>query len=100
MVEAGAVQALDALGGEQITVRDHAGDHAALADVSDDSVQISVQQRLPTRNGNDSRTAAGKSVEALKHGLERDRLREIIKLVTIRAGKVTAPHRNDVGEDR
>ena len=53
VVEPGAVQPLDALGGQQIAVGDHARDHAAAADVRDDLVQIGMQQRLAAADGDD-----------------------------------------------
>ena len=46
VLEAGPVQALDACGGQEISVGDHARHHAALADVGDDLVQLRMHQRL------------------------------------------------------
>ena len=46
VLEAGAIQPLDPLGGQQVAVGDHAGDHAVLAHARDDLVQIGMQQRL------------------------------------------------------
>jgi len=46
VLEPGAVEALDALGGEQVAIGDHAGDRAVAANARDDRVQVRVQQRL------------------------------------------------------
>ena len=43
VVQPRAVQAFDALGGEQVAVGDHARDHALAADVRDDQIQIRMQ---------------------------------------------------------
>ena len=46
VLQAGAVQALDAVRGEQVAVGDQAGDHAVPADAPDDVVELGVKQRF------------------------------------------------------
>jgi hypothetical protein len=96
MLEAGAVEALDALGGEQIAVGDETGDHAVAADARDDQVQLGMQQRLAAADGDDTGSQLGQLVEPLVHGLDRYRLGMIVVLVAVGAGKIAAPHGNDV----
>ncbi len=49
--EAGAVQALDALGDKKIAVGDEARNHAVLANAADDVVEFGMQQRLAAADG-------------------------------------------------
>jgi hypothetical protein len=53
MVEPGAVQPLDAFRRQQIAVGDHPGDHAALANVRHDPVEVGMQQRFAAGDGDD-----------------------------------------------
>jgi hypothetical protein len=43
VVEPGLVQPFDAVGRQQIAVRDHPRDHASVSHVADDGVQIRMQ---------------------------------------------------------
>ena len=95
-----AVQALNALGHQQVAVGNHAGNHAARADAPDNVVEIRVKQRLAAADGNDRRAQLRQLVDAPEHGLGRNRLREVVKLVAVLAGKIAAPHRDDVRQQR
>src|SRR5579883_3390610 len=53
VLEAGSVEAADAVDRQQIAVGDHAGDHAAFADMADDAVEFRVQQRLAAADRDD-----------------------------------------------
>ena len=64
MLEAGAIQPLDPLGGQQVSVGDHAGDHAVRADVRDDLVEFGMQQRLAAADGDDGGAQLGQMVDA------------------------------------
>ena len=55
MVQPGAVQALDALRGEQIAIGDQARQHGIGADVGDDLVELGMQQGLAAAEGDDGR---------------------------------------------
>src|SRR3954471_2927749 len=62
VVKAGVVEALDALGDQQIAVGDHAGDGAVGADAANDVVELRVKQRLAATNSNDGRPQAAELV--------------------------------------
>jgi len=47
VIEPRAVEALDALGGEQVAVGDHAGDHAVAANARDDQIQSGCSSGSP-----------------------------------------------------
>ncbi len=96
VVEPGVVQALDAVGHQQISVGDHAGDHAAAADARDDQVQIGVEQRFAAADGDDVGAQIGQAVEPLVHGLDGHGLRDIVVFVAVAAGQVAAAHGNHV----
>ena len=100
VLEAGAVEPLDALGGEQVAVGDHAGDHAVAADAGDDQVQVGMQQRLAAADGDDAGAQVGQPVEPLVHVVERHGLGMIVVLVAVGAGKIAAAHGNDVRQHR
>src|SRR5262249_23496300 len=100
VIEAGAIEALDALGGQQVPVGDHARDHSAAADVRDDGVEIRVKQRLAAGDRDDRSAETGEAIEALVHGLERNGFRRVIEFVTVGARKITAAHRDNMRKDR
>ena len=99
VVQPGTVQPLDAFGGEQIAIGDHARNHALAADVRNDLVQAGMQQRFAAADGDDGGTQCGQKVEALADGFERHRLGAIVVFVAVGAGQVAAPHGDDVGQD-
>ena len=99
MLQAGAIEALDALGGQQVAVGDHAGDHAVAADARDQQVEIGVQQGFAAGDGDDGGAERRQVIQPLVHGVHRDGLREIVKLVAVGAGQVAAAHGNDVRQD-
>ncbi len=72
VIQAGAVQALDAVGHQQVAVGDHAGDDAAAAHGGDDLVQIRVQQRLAAGKRDDAGAQVGQLVDAADHDVGRD----------------------------
>ena len=98
--EAGAIQALDAIGHQQVAVGDQAGEHAVLADARDDGVEFGMQQRLAAADGHRRGAHGAQPVNAPEHFLGRHRLREIVKFVAIRAGQIAAPYGNDVDQQR
>ena len=62
--EPGVIEALDAVGDQQIAVGDHAGDHAAAANARDHQVEIGVQQWFAARDGDDGGAEVGQVVQA------------------------------------
>jgi hypothetical protein len=70
MVEPGAVQPLDPLRREQIAVGDHPRDHAALANVRHNQVEVGMQQRFAARNRDDGGPQTGELVEPLEHHVD------------------------------
>src|SRR5580692_5506660 len=54
MIKPGFVQALDALGGQQVAVSDHARHESAAAHDADHIVELRMQQRLAARKRQDA----------------------------------------------
>lgn len=96
MIETGAVEALDAVGHEQVSIGDHTGNDAVFADAGDDLVEFWVQQWLTAGDGDDVCAQAREVVDAPKHLIYGDFFREIIVLVAVSAGEIAASHRDDV----
>src|ERR1700736_2402012 len=61
-LEAGSVQSLNAVRNQQIAVGDKAGDHAVVADVANQVVQLRMQQRLATGEGGNRPAQLGGAV--------------------------------------
>src|SRR5580704_7769290 len=99
-LESGVVKALDAIGDQQISVGDEAGDHAIRADSANDVVEFGMHERLAAGNRNDRGAERTQLVDAAIHFVERDGLREIVELVAVSAGQVAAAHGNDVRQQR
>ena len=100
VLQAGAVEALDALRGEQVAIGDHSRDHPVAADAGDDLVEFGVQQGFAAADGNDGGAEGGQVVEPLIHDVERHRFREVVVLVAIGTRKVAAAHGDDVRQNR
>src|SRR5580704_9367649 len=100
MVEAGPVQELNAFGSQQVAVGDQGRDAAATANALNELVQFGVKQGFAAADRDDRCPQFSKVVDAAQHDQGRDRLREIVELVAVRARQVTAPDRYDVGHDR
>ena len=99
VLEPGAVEALDALGGEQVPIGDQAGDHAVAANARQDGVQVRVQQRLAAADGDDGGPKIGQAVQPLTHHLQRHRLGMVVVFVAVGARQIAAAHGNDVRHD-
>ena len=96
VIEAGGVEAGDAVGHQQVAVGDHAGDGAGLADLADDVVELGVQQRLATGDGDDGGAEAAEMVDAAAHFVDVDGVGDVVELVAVGAGEVAAAHGHDV----
>ena len=92
VVEAGAIQALDAIRHQQIAIRDHAGNAAMMADAGDDLVQLRMQQRFATGDGDHAGAEASQIVDAAQHFRQGNGFGNIVKLVAIGAGKIASAH--------
>ena len=53
MVEPGAIQPLNAVRGQQVAVRDQAGENGILAHVGDDLVELGMQKRFAAADSDD-----------------------------------------------
>ena len=100
VVEAGAVQALDALGIEQIAVGDHAGDGAGAAHAADDVVEVGMGQRLAAGDADHGGAQAAQVVDAAVHLVERHGLGDLVVLVAVGAGEVAEARGHDLRQDR
>ena len=96
MVEASAVQALNAIGGEQITVGDHARNDRVGANVGDDVIEFGMQQRLAATESDDRRAETRQFVDAALHRFRRNRLGEVVELVAISTGEIAASNGDDM----
>ena len=99
-LEAGTVETLDAVGGEEIAVGDDSGDDAVVADAADDFVEIGMEERLASADGDDRGAERAQAIDAGLHFFERHGLGEVVELVAVRAGKVAAAHGDDVRQQR
>ena len=99
MVKPGLVQLLDALRREQIAVGDQAGNDAVRANAGNDVIELGMQQGFAAADGDERGAQRGQLINAAVHFSERHRIREIVVFVAIGAGKITAPHGNDVDLD-
>ena len=98
--EAGFVEALDAIRHQQISIGDHSGDAAVLANAPYDLVQLRMQQRLAATNGDHGRAQLTQLVHTLEHQVERHRFGEVVVLVAVLTGQVAAAHRDQVRQQR
>lgn len=97
-LKARAIESLDAVRGQKITVGNDSGDGAIVPNPANDFVQVGMQQRLPAADG-DHRGAKGtEPVDASAHFVERHWLREVIELIAIRARKIAAAHGDDMSQ--
>ena len=99
MLQTRPIQSPNAICHQQISVSDHARDHAALADARDDLVQLGMHERLAAADRNDSGAERRQMVEPLVHGLQRNRLRKVIVLIAVGTRKVAAAHRNHMRQN-
>ena len=99
MVEAGLVEALDALGYKQIAVGDHAGHAAVVANAGDDRVEVGVEERLAAGDGDDGGAEAGEVVDAADHLIEGDGFGDVVVLIAISAGEIAPAHGHNLGHD-
>src|SRR5271154_2110263 len=74
VIESGLVEALDAVGHEEVAVGDHSGNAAVMADASDYLVELGMSERLAAGDGDDAGSEAGAGGDAVKHLVERHRL--------------------------
>ena len=73
VIESGAIEALDAIAAEQISIRDQSGDDTVRANPPDDVVQVRVKQWLSPAEGDDAGSQRRESVDAVKHVARRNR---------------------------
>jgi len=100
VVETRAVQVLDALRREQVAVGDHARQDALTANATDDFLEMRMQERLASADGDDSRAERGQAIDAAEHHFQRKGLREIVELVAVSAGEIAAPDGNQMRQHR
>ena len=99
MIEAGAIQTLDTVASQEIAIRDQRGDHATLADMVDDLVEVGMKQRLAPAQRHNAGAQCDKSIDAMTDVRRRDRRRTVVVLVTVGAREVTAPDGDEMCRD-
>src|SRR4051812_11543817 len=67
VVEAGSVERLDALDGQQISVGDESSDRADLANARDNALELRMQQWLAAGDGDEAYAEASEMVDATLH---------------------------------
>src|SRR5579883_2522626 len=99
VIEPGIVEAFDTLGSEQIAVRDQAGQSGIAANTADNIVELGMEQRFAAAERDHASFQIAEQFQAVQHSGKRHRLGEIVVLVTVSAGKIAAPDRDDVRHD-
>jgi hypothetical protein len=99
MFEAGAVQPLNPLRGQQVAIGDDGGDRPMTADGADNFVEVGMEQRFATTDGDDARAQRSQLLDPPQHFGGGHRIRDFVVLVAVGAGKIAAPHGNDVRQD-
>ncbi len=66
LIEAGGVEAADAIGGEEIAVGDQDGDAAVMADAGDGEVEIGMEEGFAAGDGDDGGAEGGEGVDTLE----------------------------------
>jgi hypothetical protein len=99
VVQASLVQALDAVGGEQVSIGDHARDRTVLPHAADDLVEFRVEQGFAAADRDNGSSKLAELVDPLVKRLDGYRLADVVVLVAILARQITAAHRDDVRHD-
>ncbi len=99
-LQAGPVEALNTLRHQKIAIRDQPGDHAPLANATDNLIEFRMQQRLAAADRNHRRPQRSQLVHSLKHHFGGHGLRKIVVFVAVLAGQVAAPYGNDMRQQR
>ena len=97
--EAGAVQPLDPLRGEQVAIGDDGGDGAVTANGANDFVEVGVEQRFAAADGDDAGAQAGQHFDPAQHLGGGHGIGDFVVLVAVGAGEIAAPHGDDVRQD-
>ncbi|SPE22430.1 exported hypothetical protein [Acidobacteriia bacterium SbA2] len=71
MIQAGAIQVIDPLGSQQVSVGDQTGNNSAPADMLNNLFQFRVQERFASADRDNGCPQRRQSIDAAKHGLER-----------------------------
>src|SRR6201987_2609398 len=100
ILEAGTIQPFDAIGYQQISVRNQPGNDSVLADPCDDGVQIRMEQGFAATDRDYPGTHFAEPVDSTEHFLRWNRTRNIVKLVTVGAREITTPRGNDMNQQR
>jgi len=98
VIQAGLIQRDDLFGREQISVRDHPGNHAVMAYPLNDALYFGVEQGLTTTNCNDGGSQTCEEVDAPQHGIYRNRRRKIVILVAISTSEIAAAGGDNMGK--
>src|SRR5262249_13204669 len=81
--EPGAIEALNAVGSQQVPVGDEPGDDAPFHHLPDDVVQIRMEQGFAAADGDDRGPKLAQFVDAPEHRLSRHGLGKVVELVAV-----------------
>src|SRR6266496_4796344 len=99
-LKAGAVQALDSFRNQQVPIRDHPCHNSVQAHATDNLIQLRMQQRLATADGNHGSPEFTKLIYAAENQIQRHWLGEVVVLVAVFACQITTTHGNKVRQQR
>ncbi len=95
-----AVQPLDALRNQQVSVRDQPRNDPPLAHMVNDVIQLWMQHRFAAADRNHGSAQILQPIDASQHLVGRHGLGKIIELVAVGASQIAAPDRNEMREQR
>jgi len=100
IVQSGAIEGPDPIRGQEQTVGDQSRDRAAVANSSNDRIEIRMQRRLAAAQRDDSCAKIGQAIDPPQHGFEWHGGRMFVVFIAIGAIQVAAPDGHDLCQNR
>src|SRR5713101_2130026 len=100
MIKAGAIELLDAVGREQVSIGNQASDDAVTADATDNRFQLGMEKRFASADRNDGGPQRGQPIDTTEKLRRRNGVRNLVELVAVGAGQIAAADRNQMNVDR
>jgi hypothetical protein len=96
MVESRTIESANAIASQQIPIRDDCRNRTSMTDVSNDPLEIRVEQGFATAQRDDARAELCESVDTPQHVWRGDWRRVIVVLVAVRARQIAPANRNQM----